>query len=285
MFRGKSFGCGSLIATVFLTVVIVAVGGFIAFNYYLSPYLNDVEIQELYSIYTQLSEDVNESEIVTNPVEAVDYETAKVKLTDSGIEIFDENGDIDPASIEEANFFANADVVLTDVELASVINEFISNSLNLEKVGIDPEDVGGLETQVLEVKIETVDGINVDLSFIIKLDMQEMQGQLGFFGLFLPDYLYIENSNQLQLVDGNYEFVTGSIEINNLTQEMNDKVFNVLVGALEVNDPSLTIQTINEGMGQLILDGIQEVSSTFGTIITFSDGAITFTPEPVVPTE
>ncbi len=66
---------------------------------------------------------------------------------------------------------------------------------------------------------------------------------------------------------------------------MNDKVFNVLVGALEVNDPSLTIQTINEGMGQLILDGIQEVSSTFGTIITFSDGAITFTPEPVVPTE
>lgn len=282
MFK-RTFGCGSLLMVFVITVAALGGLAFWGYNQYVSPYLNDAEIQELITIYSGLSEEVNEEELVTNPVEVADYDNARTKMQAQGIEVFNEHGDIDPNLIEESNFFASGNVTLTDTELAGMINEFISNPLNLQKVGIDTTDIGGLNTEILEVNIDTVDGTNVDLSFIVKLDLTQIKQELdAILGFFLPNAIYITNTNSLTLVDGSYQLVSGNIRVNNLSEELNNRMFEIMVDALEVNQPELTVTELNEGMGNLILDGITELANVFGTTVTFSDGSVTFIPTPQV---
>ena len=277
MFR-KTFGCGSLIAVFFVTIAIILVGGYFAFTNYISPYLNNADVQELYQIYVELSKSVNEADLVTNAPLTADYDNAKQSLLTGGIDIFNEYGDIDPSKIEESNFIPESSIILSDKELASLINAFIENPLNLEKVGINPNDVGGLNTEVLEVNIEEININTINLSFVVKLDMTQIKNQLGFFGFFIPNELYLTNRNTLNYENGTYTLESGSIHVNNLPQATNDRMLEILVEALNENNPELTVETINKGVGELILRGIQEVSNTFNTSIEFSNGSITFIP-------
>ena len=234
--------------------------------------------KKIYHIYNQLSEDVNEAEIVTNAPTTDDYDNAQTNLVQGGIDIFNEYGDIDPALIEESNFFPTESIILTDKELAALINAFISNPLNLEKLGINLDQIGGLNTEVLEVNIATVDNVTIDLSFIVKLDMQDIKNQLGFFGFFLPDTLYVQAQNTLELIEGEYALISASIKVNNLDEETNTRMLEILVKALSNDNPDLTVQELNEATGRLILEGIKQASTTFNTSITFNNGSITFTP-------
>ncbi|MDD4210974.1 MAG: hypothetical protein PHC46_01080 [Clostridia bacterium] len=281
MFK-KSFGFGSLIFVFLITVVVIMVGGYFAFSAYISPYLNDANLQEVYTIYNALSEDINEAELVTNEPTAQDYDNAETKLTDGGINIFNEYGDIDPALIEESNFLPAASITLTDKELASVINEFIENPLNLEKLGINLEDIGGLNTKVLEVNIETTDSVTVALSFIVRLDMQFIKERLAFFGYFLPSKLYIKSQSTLQFFEGEYTLINGNISVNNIDEELNERMLEILVGALRGDNEDFTVQDLHEATGKTILAGIQETSNTFNTSIIFNDGTITFVPNEVI---
>jgi|LGVF01.2.fsa_nt_gb hypothetical protein len=278
MFKRRSFGCGSLIFVIVVTVAVIAVGAYFAFESFVSPYLNNAEIQELYSIYMDLSQDVNEADIVTNPPLETDYDNAQTKLSDGGIEIFNEYNDIDPTQLENANFVPTADITLSDTELAAFVNAFLENPLNLEALGIDAEQVGGLNTEILEISIETIDSINVNLSIIVKLDLEEIQTQLGFFGIFLPDFIYIQNNNTLQLVEGEYELISGDIVVNDLSEEQNDRMFEILVEALQSEEDPLTLEELKLAVGEIMLEGIQEASNTFNTDITFNNGSITFSP-------
>ena len=275
MFK-KTFGCGSLIAVFFVTILVIGLGGYFAYNNYISPYLNNADLQELYTIYRELSNEVNESTLVTNAPTTNDYETAKQNLTSSGITIFDENGNIDPNLLEETNFTPTSNIVLTDKELASLINEFIDNPQNLEKLGITEAQLGGLETQVLEVIIHEIDTSTVNLSFIVKLDMTQIKTHLGFFGFFIPDLLYVSSENTLQKIGNDYSLINGSLNINNLSEEMNTRMLEILVDALKETQENLTVENIQMGIGELILSGIEELGTSFQTNIEFSEGTITF---------
>lgn len=278
MFK-KTFGCGSLILVFIITVSVIMVGGYLTFNKYISPYLNNAEIQEVYNIYMELSEPVNEGELITNAPQETDYDNAKTKLVAGGIHIFNEYGDIDPSLIEQSNFFPTGAIALTDKELAILINKFIENPLNLEQIGITSEQIGGLYTEVLEVNIEETGIDTVNLRFVVKLDMTTIKSQLGFFGLFLPDELYITNENTLELVNGEYVLINGSIHVNNLEEETNTRMLEILVEALNNIDENLTVESLHQGVGELILSGIEEASNTFNTDILFTNGFITFTPQ------
>jgi hypothetical protein len=278
MFK-RTFGCGSLIAVFFVTVAIIVIGAYFAFTNFISPYLNNADIQEIYDIYVELSKDVNEESLVSNAPQEVDYDNAQQALVSSGIDIFNEYGDIDPTQIDESNFFPTNNITLADRELASLINAFIENPLNLQQVGINTEDIGGLQTKVLEVIIDEIDATTINLSFIVRLDMTQIKTQLGFFGFFLPDELYITNQNTLHYENNAYTLVSGNIHANNLPQETNDRMLEILVEALNENNPELTVESLNTGIGELILSGIEEVSNTFHTSITFAEGQITFIPD------
>ena len=274
----RSFGCGSLIFVFLISITIIVVGGYFAFNAYISPYLNDAQLREIYNIYTDLSEDVNESELVTNSPAESDYTNAQTKLEQNGIEIFDQYGDIDPALIDETNFLPESSIILSDKELASVINKFIANPLNLEQLGIDPESIGGLNTQVLEVNITEVSPTVFNLSFIVKLDMQSIKTQFGVFGLFIPDALYLNSESILELENNEYTLVSGEVHVNDLEQEKNDRILEILSDALSQTNEDVTVETLNRATGELILRGITEASTTFNTTISFDDGVIIFTP-------
>jgi hypothetical protein len=277
MFK-RSFGCGSLIFTFLITVIFIMVGGYFAFSAYISPYLNDANFMEMLNIYSSLLEDVNEAELATNMPSEQDYDSAQTKLTDGGINIFNEYGDIDPALIEESNFFPSNSITITDKELASLINEFIENPLNLEKVGINSEDVGGLNTKVLEIKIETTDSVTVELSIVVRLDMEYIKSELAFFGIILPDNLYLKSQSTIRLVEGQYTLIDGKVGVNDLEEELNERMLEILVGALKGDDENFTVQDLHEAAGETILSGIQEASNVFNTIITFNNGSITFAP-------
>ncbi|MDD4210791.1 MAG: hypothetical protein PHC46_00135, partial [Clostridia bacterium] len=143
---------------------------------------------------------------------------------------------------------------------------------------INLDQIGGLNTEVLEVNIATVDNVTIDLSFIVKLDMQDIKNQLGFFGFFLPDTLYVQAQNTLELIEGEYALISASIKVNNLDEETNTRMLEILVKALSNDNPDLTVQELNEATGRLILEGIKQASTTFNTSITFNNGSITFTP-------
>jgi len=272
----KTFGCGSLIAVFFVTILVIGFGGYFAYNTYISPYLNNADLQELYTIYKELSNEVDESTLITNAPTVNDYESAKQNLISSGITIFDESGNIDPNLLEETNFTPTSNIILTDKELASLINEFINNPQNLEKIGIEESQLGGLQTQVLEVIIHEIDASTVNLSFIVKLDMTQIKTHLGFFGFFLPDLLYVTSENTLQKTGNDYALVNGSLNINNLSEEMNTRMLEILVDALKETQEDLTVENIQMGIGELILNGIEELSTSFNTNIEFSEGTITF---------
>ena len=203
-------------------------------------------------------------------------------MTDGGIDIFNEYGDIDPALIEESSFLIEESITLTDKELASIINEFLENPLNLQKVGLDLEDIGGLNTKVLEVNIQTTDSITVELSFVVRLDMEYIKGKLGLFGIVLPDRLYIKNESTLQLVEGQYVLIDGNLRVNNMDEALNEGMLEILVGALRGDNEDFTVQDLHEATGKTILAGIQEASNTFNTTITFNNGSITFVPNQVI---
>jgi len=277
----RNYGCGSFILVLIVTILVILIGGYFIFQSYISPYLNNADVQELYQIYTDLSEPVNESDFVSNIPDTADYNSAKNSLIAGGIAIFDESGEIDPALIEESNFYPTNDITLTDQELASMINAFIGNPLNLEKIGITEENIGGLNTQVLEVVIEKQNETTVKLSFVVKLDMTNIKMQLGFFGFFIPDTLYVENENILQLTEGGYSLIDGSVTVNNLDETKNERILEILTQVLKNNDEAMTKEKLEESIGQLILSGIQGLSDTFHTTISFEQNAITFHPNTI----
>ncbi|MCK9574385.1 MAG: hypothetical protein WCX32_00765 [Clostridia bacterium] len=236
-------GCLFILLGILITIVIIVVALYLGFKNTSSTYLEKFGISsigELIDIVDSINEPINENDLIKNGFSANDYLTAKTKLINSGINMFDStNGDIDIEKINATNEFVPVlSLELTEAELGALINNATKN-IDAEFISEDYEIIISL----ISFDLIYSDSNNVVLDCVIKADTSNIKAELGILQSLMPESLYLSFSVSLS-AEENYNVSVSDITINKLTETKNEKVLNVLCSLIKSRNTELEVYTI-----------------------------------------
>lgn len=272
----RSRGCGCF-GLLFAIIAIIVMAGIVLYNTQIAPYLNNMGLGEFFDIYSSISEAVDEEALVTNAPDENDYSDARAELEDAGINIFDEDGDIDPELLNE-EFSLTESITLEDTELTALINELIDSSASVENNPLSNFDEIG-EVDVLEINIDVLISGDIGLSSIVKINIESLKEELGPLGIFFPNQLYLESTNTLELIDGEYALIESNIGISNLSEEQNNQLIEIIFDFIDDENSELTAETFDDVIGEALIDGIEQINGEGIAYIIFGQGTVTFSPQ------
>lgn len=167
-----------------------------------------------------LNEDVDESKLVANPIKANDIVTFKQKAEESGLGIYDANGNI---NFNIPVIDLDSTITLYDYEVGAMINNSASTKEETQMFSL-------LELTI----IENTDG-TYKLKTVVKFDLKEVKKAVGKNAKQIPNYLYITSQGTANTVGSRVQTNSNTICINNLSNDKNDKLVSLLSTIMEEN--------------------------------------------------
>ena len=229
-------------------------------------------IPDLVGVVASLYKSPNESKIVTNGFTQTDFSNAVSKLQNAGYKM---NSD---GSMQETDFnlFRGTDsVVMTDRELASICNKFLSDGILVDAL---PElnYLNSINISVLEIII-TPDKNSFDgefytkshVSSIMKINTtdiceqiaEQMDTPLFLLNMIIPEVLYFEVAYDIDLNKQSEESAivdaSGTIAINGRSEKQSEILINLLIDFIFPEDESMNIDKFTNELGSVIVSGIE----------------------------
>lgn len=198
-----------------------------------------------------LNEEVDESELTTNPIKTNDLQTFKQKALESGLTIFDSNGNI---NINSPTIGITENISLFDYEIGAMINNASVQT-----------DGGEQIFNMLELTITEVSNNVFTLKSVVKLNLKEIKKAVGSYAKKLPDAIYLTSVGSVYVVGSRVQTKDNAIHINQLKKEQNDKIVELLkkiTGAMNEEDEMVSIMDVNNYIVTEILTTLSQKTNT-----------------------
>ncbi len=229
-------------------------------------------IPDLVGVVASLYKSPNESKIVTNGFTQTDFSNAVSKLQNASYKM---NND---GSMQETDFnlFRGTEsVILTDRELASVCNKFLSDGILVDALP-DLNYLNIINITLLEIIVtpdkDSFDGTvytKAHVSSIMKINTtdiceqiaEQMDTPLFLLNMIIPEVLYFEvaydidlnkQSNESAIVDA-----SGTIAINGRSEKQSEILINLLIDFIFPEAESMNIHKFTNELGNVIVSGIE----------------------------
>lgn len=237
----KSFIIG-VVALVFIGIVVV-------FSVRDSLKLFGVNLKTFNEYVSWLNEEVDESKLTTNPISGNSYLTFKEKAEASGLEIFDNNGNV---SLNYPSINISANLTVYDYELGAMINN------------ASTQEDGGQVFSLLELSITQVSENVFSLKTVVRFDLTEIKKEVGSYANKLPNKIYITSVGECFTVGSRVQARNNSILINQLSEEKNDKIVSFLneIDKEVEDDEIMSIVDINNYIVTEILTSLCQKTNT-----------------------
>ncbi|MBQ7579024.1 MAG: hypothetical protein IJT25_00625 [Clostridia bacterium] len=273
-------------ARFFITLLIIlailaslGVGGFFLLDKVVVPkYFGSFGInnmQDLTQMMGTLYTSKNESKFITNPYTAADLSSAENKLKLVGFPTL-ETGRLDYKAIAEGSYIveSDAEVKLTDKELASVLNGMLASGILSEKLP-NLKYINTLNMELLEIIItpfkivNNIDPNSAKIELAIKIDTtslknqiaDEMQTPLFLLNMIIPKTLYINLNFDLTANGENWEYTNSSIRINGKTSQQSEILMNLLIKFIFPEEDEMTMDKLNTELGGVLIEGVDLLGS------------------------
>lgn len=217
----------------------------------------DLNLQEVKQYVEWLNQEVNENELITNPISNADFENFKTKANQSGFNVFEN----DKVNIEKQDLTLQSDLQLTDKELGAFINKAITTT--------DNKFLQILTLQIIE------DVAYHTLTTVAKLDLKEVKKQILSYNLNFPDYLYITTSSQIVVSDNVIKITHNQVKVNNLDDEKNVKLIKFIDELFKVSNDN----TFSQIISLLISEQLEIITQKTQTYLILQDGGILITKQ------
>jgi len=261
---------GALIA---ITLIIAAL--YIGFKNTTNVYLQRIgisDIGELSDIIDAINEPVEESQLVVGGFNENNYLSAKTKLINSQIDIFNViSGNV---SIEKINstigYTPILSVALTQAELGALIANAVQN-LDTSAISANIE----FEIDLISLDMAYIDENNAIFECVIKIDTSDFKSELGLLQSFIPDAIYLSFTANITVAE-NYSVSVSGVQINKLSASKNEKVLNVICAIIKSGNSSVeeysTLNLTQDTASVLIIYINEFMQKITGTVIFTSSG-------------
>ena len=230
-------------------------------------------IPDLVGVVASLYKSPNESKIVTNAFTQTDFSNAVSKLQNAGYKM---NNDGSMQKTEFDNFKGDQVVIMTDRELASICNKFLSDGILVDALP-DLNYLNIINISVLEIIItpdkDSFDGefyTEAHVSSIMKINTtdiceqiaEQMDTPLFLLNMIIPEVLYFEVAYDIDLDKESAEEsaivdASGSIAINGRSEKQSEILINLLIDFIFPDKEDMNIDKFTNELGNVIVSGIE----------------------------
>jgi hypothetical protein len=230
-------------------------------------------IPDLVGVVASLYKSPNESKIVTNAFTQTDFSNAVSKLQNSGYKM---NNDGSMQKTEFDDFKGDQTVIMTDRELASICNKFLSDGILVDALP-DLNYLNIINISVLEIIItpdkDSFDGefyTKAHVSSIMKINTtdiceqiaEQMDTPLFLLNMIIPEVLYFEVAYDIDLDKESAEEsaivdASGSIAINGRSEKQSEILINLLIDFIFPDNEDMNIDKFTNELGNVIVSGIE----------------------------
>ncbi len=257
-----------LFITLIVLIVVIA-GAFFGGVLYLNKKY-DIDTFKTLSSLKQLSEPVDEKDIVKNPYSDADVDNLLTEFNVSfdGFITKDENGI--HFNFDNVDTVATKDVYLTDKQLAIFASEALEEKINSQiEVGSYTFPIEILEMDIKDIKEESS-----TIKTIVRLDVTDLKKSfssfpLSLFGKYIPTYFYLDVSfvNTHLSSAFSYQVSASDVMINSLSGEESSSLFTT-IGKF-VSFPSA--EECSTTFGKAFMDNLIGTSENPGVLLQLKD--------------
>ena len=251
----------------------IGVGGYFILDKVVVPkYFGEFGINnmgDLVQMMGTLYNSNDEKDIVTNGFTETDRVSAESKLIGVGFPKL-ANGNLDYKKLAEGDFYVSPDaqVELTDKELASLLGQMLNSGILAEKLP-DLKYINTLTFSMLEVIITPMveNGVlnpnSAKMEFIIKIDTSSVRSQMAnemalfLLNMIVPKTLYINVNFGLEISENNWVYSNSSIGVNGRTSKQSEILLNLLIDFIFPVENNMTLEKLNEEFGGVVLKGLE----------------------------
>lgn len=253
----------------------IGVGGYFILDKVVVPkYFGEFGINnmgDLVQMMGTLYNSNDEKDIVTNGFTETDRVSAESKLIGVGFPKL-ANGNLDYKKLAEGDFYVSPDaqVELTDKELASLLGQMLNSGILAEKLP-DLKYINTLTFSMLEVIITPMveNGVlnpnSAKMEFSIKIDTSSVRSQMAnememplfLLNMIVPKTLYINVNFSLEISENNWVYSNSSIGVNGRTSKQSEILLNLLIDFIFPVENNMTLEKLNEEFGGVVLKGLE----------------------------
>ncbi len=253
----------------------IGVGGYFILDKVVVPkYFGEFGINnmgDLVQMMGTLYNSNDEKDIVTNGFTETDRVSAESKLIGVGFPKL-ANGNLDYKKLAEGDFYVSPDaqVELTDKELASLLGQMLNSGILAEKLP-DLKYINTLTFSMLEVIITPMveNGVlnpnSAKMEFSIKIDTSSVRSQMAnememplfLLNMIVPKTLYINVNFGLEISENNWVYSNSSIGVNGRTSKQSEILLNLLIDFIFPVENNMTLEKLNEEFGGVVLKGLE----------------------------
>ncbi len=257
-----------LFITLIVLIVVIA-GVFFGGVLYLNKKY-DIDTFKTLSSLKQLSEPVDEKDIVKNPYTDTDVDNmvSDVNLSFDGF--VTKEGDNITFNYDKLATAAAQDVYLSDKQLAVFASVALKEKINSQI------EIGSYKfpLELLELDIKDVNNDTAKIESIVRLDVTDLKNSfssfpLSLFGKYIPTYFYLDVSfvNTHLSSAFSYQVSASDVMINSLSSEESSSLFTT-IGKF-VSFP--TAEECSTTFGNTVMDNLVGTASNPGVLMQLKD--------------
>ena len=258
-------------------ILAIIFGGYFFLDKIIVPkYFNQFGVNgivDLVEVVTSLYNTPNEAKLIKNGHTQTDLANAISKLQNANYKIEDD-GTIKKENIEL--FKGDAELELTDSEIAAVCNQFLGNGLletslshlnylNITKLSLIDLVITPDET-TLNGESKTYTRAIVD--FIMKVDTtnlrdkiaEQMNTPIYLLKMIIPDTIYFEVNYQIDLLEKENR-TKGTIAINGRSAQKSENLINILIGFIFNEEDEMNLSKFTNEIGSVAMQGIDSLGN------------------------
>ena len=229
---------------------------------------------DLVSMVSTLYSSPKEKDLIKNGFTLSDEANAEQKLKDVGFPRF-ENGELDYDRISSGDFVipSTEELVLTDRELASVLDQMINHGVLTSKVP-SLKFVNHMDLTILELNItpkadeslpEGFDTKSAKVDLIFKFDTsaiidqisKEMDTPVFLLNMIIPKTMYITLQYNLSIDEnGECSADNGNMSINGRTVKQSQILLDMMVSFIFPEEENMTAEKLTDTMGETLIKGV-----------------------------
>lgn len=285
--NNKGKGCGGCLTGLGVLIVALTIV-FLTVFFVVKPQLDQMiadmggtNIKQLFSLYKEVTTRVDEKTLVTHGFSNEDYISGKAKLLEKNYNIFDEDGNIIPESL--ANAELNEKVELTDKEFAALLNNVLVDYLANKNIPIYSRLK--LDATAKEIKINsTLDSNKFKITVICSVNTDGLTSQMGILGGLIPGNLYLTSQATYSFNDDKLTFSESSLKLNKIKDSSFQELLNIINKAISNGEENMELQELSDSVATLVCDGINAINNYTKINVELNNGGIELVPKPTSTT-
>lgn len=269
-----------VIGIVLAVLASVLLGGYFFLDKYVVPkYFGEFGINnlnELVGMMTTLYNNKSDEDIATYAFTTEDKNSAESKLIEVGFPKLT-NGSLDYKKLAEGTteIDPEEEVVLSDKELASVLNGMLESGVLSEKLP-NLKYINTLNMRLLELIITPqknngeLDHKKANCQFTIKIDTsaikiqiaEEMEMPIFLLNMIVPKTMYVTTTITLEANDeGEWAFESKGTGVNGRTAKQSEILLNLLIKFIFPPEDEMTLSKFNNSIGEVIIEGTKAIGN------------------------